>query len=523
MSANSFAGHYGQLIISEGVAPVPRALFLYQGALGLSPQQVWLVSCVLAHKWDGDLPHPSLQEIAQQATLGLRQVKKIKSSLVLAGLLDVRARYGMDGEQNANSYDFGPLFEKLEHYILLDPAVPVSPVDELAIVPIDPSLVTPGKSDRCNPITSSGAQAGAQAESQGKLHTGTLRPERAPDKTTARTNPPTDYSFAARFGRLLLGRGIAAVPRALFTCQAELGLSPQQVWFIIYILSYQWSTELPYPSLRKMASNTGYSERQIHRIKDSLVERGYMRVIERRAADGADTSSAYDFTALLRELNNLIRTRKSGAASQSGNRQAKQMIEESEEGAEEEAAPGDELETTSNSLSIQPSNPPSDGGELCVSGGVNTASGRGEHSVSGGVNCVSVAGVNCVSVAGVNCTSYELESIKEEADKEEPHQQQQRHSNDKEKEDEEEHREQAYYALVDVGVIPSTAFDLAGRAEPELILDWVRYYLSTLSAQSNLSNPLGVLVSRLRSGEEPPYAPSPGDLQSLRLKLSRYR
>ena len=59
------------------------------------------------------------------------------------------------------------------------------------------------------------------------------------------------------------------------------------MWFIVYILSFQWSTELPYPSLRKMAQNTGYSERQIHRIKDSLYIAGYLRVIERRAADGA--------------------------------------------------------------------------------------------------------------------------------------------------------------------------------------------------------------------------------------------
>ena len=95
-----------------------------------------------------------------------------------------------------------------------------------------------------------------------------------------------DYSFAARFGRVVLRRGVVSMPRALFTYQADLGLSPQQLWFIGYILSFQWSTELPYPSLRKMALNTGYSERQIHRIKDDLVRAGYLRVIERRGADG---------------------------------------------------------------------------------------------------------------------------------------------------------------------------------------------------------------------------------------------
>ena len=56
-----------------------------------------------------------------------------------------------------------------------------------------------------------------------------------------------DFSFAARFGRVVLRRGMVPMPRALFTYQAELGLSPQQLWFIGYILSFQWSTELPYP------------------------------------------------------------------------------------------------------------------------------------------------------------------------------------------------------------------------------------------------------------------------------------
>src|SRR6478672_4812595 len=50
--AASFAGHYGQLILTNGIAPIPKALFLYQGALGLSPQQVWFISYVLSHKWD---------------------------------------------------------------------------------------------------------------------------------------------------------------------------------------------------------------------------------------------------------------------------------------------------------------------------------------------------------------------------------------------------------------------------------------------------------------------------------------
>nr|MBF6614911.1 hypothetical protein [Chloroflexota bacterium] len=102
--------------------------------------------------------------------------------------------------------------------------------------------------------------------------------------------------------------------------------------------------------------------------------------------------------------------------------------------------------------------------------------------------------------------------------KEELHQQQ-----GAEIDEDREDRNNAYDALVDVGVIPGIALELANGSDPDRIFGWVRYYLSVLSRQENLTNPVGILVSRLRSADEPPYVPSPGDLQSLRLQMSRYR
>ena len=118
-----------------------------------------------------------------------------------------------------------------------------------------------------------------------------------------------------------------------------------------------------------------------------------------------------------------------------------------------------------------------------------------------------------MSVGRVNSTSYELESIKEESDKEEEHQQQANAELS-------EAQENTYYTLVDVGVIPGIALDLAIQFEPDHILGWIQYYLSVLSKQKSLDNPLGVLVKRLRSGDEPPCVPSQGDLHSLRLRMS---
>ena len=85
-----------------------------------------------------------------------------------------------------------------------------------------------------------------------------------------------DSSFVARFGRVIARRGVAAVPRALFTHQKALGITPQQVWFVSYIFSFQWSTTLPYPSINKMVQHTGYSRAHLHTIKAELVDAGYL-------------------------------------------------------------------------------------------------------------------------------------------------------------------------------------------------------------------------------------------------------
>ena len=116
-----------------------------------------------------------------------------------------------------------------------------------------------------------------------------------------------DPSFVARYGRVLARYGVAAVPRALFTCSKELGMTPQQVWFVAYIFSYQWDTSLPYPSIVRMSAQTGYTAAYLHRIKTGLVERGSLRLIRRTKSDGGQDSNAYDFSPLLDEIRKLLK------------------------------------------------------------------------------------------------------------------------------------------------------------------------------------------------------------------------
>src|SRR5688500_9048014 len=97
---------------------------------------------------------------------------------------------------------------------------------------------------------------------------------------------PADRSFVARFGATILTGGITPIPTTLFRYQAMLGLRPQEVWFISYILTHRWDAALPYPSLEQMAQDTGMSRRNLLRIKDSLVTRGLLILVPRYSAAG---------------------------------------------------------------------------------------------------------------------------------------------------------------------------------------------------------------------------------------------
>ena len=254
----SWAGRYGQIILQGGIAAIPFALYTYQGQLGLSAAEVWFVSTVLAEQWDATLPHPSLQVLELQSGASLSRLKRLRTELKNQHYLEVQARYdARTAAQQPSSYDFSGLFQQIEWLLHAEPPAP-------------------------NAIA-------------------------APD-----TPPPTDSalaadtSFVARYGRVIAKAGIAAIPRALFRYQQQLALSPTQVWFICYILAHRWSSDFPYPSLKKMAERTGYSQEHVHTTKDELVQLGYLRVINRYGPQGSQLNNAYDFSGLLTTVAGLL-------------------------------------------------------------------------------------------------------------------------------------------------------------------------------------------------------------------------
>jgi hypothetical protein len=253
---SSFEARFGRVILQHGIAAIPSAIFHYQGEIGLKAQHVWFISYILSHKWDEDLPYPSLSNMARCSGVSLRNIQFIKSDLCQAGMLEVAERYNSRGGRESNAYDFSGLFAHLEELIAQNT----------------------GSTDQPNRI--------------GADLTGS-------DTLTEANPSEVDPSFVARFGRVIARRGVAAVPRATFTHQKALGLTPQQVWFVSYIFSFQWTTALPYPSINKMVQHTGYSRAHLHTIKAELVEAGYLRLVHRQNEQGGQDSNAYDFSGLL--------------------------------------------------------------------------------------------------------------------------------------------------------------------------------------------------------------------------------
>src|SRR5438874_1821729 len=117
---------------------------------------------------------------------------------------------------------------------------------------------------------------------------------------------PPDRSFLARYGATILRGGIAAIPAALYRYQRELGLSLHQVWFISSILSHKWDADLPHPSLKRMAEDTGVPRQKLHIYQKELVAAGWLSVIDRQNELGGKDTNLFDFSALFGRLEELL-------------------------------------------------------------------------------------------------------------------------------------------------------------------------------------------------------------------------
>jgi DNA replication protein DnaD len=111
-----------------------------------------------------------------------------------------------------------------------------------------------------------------------------------------------DYAIAVRFGDKLLDYGFTSIPNVLLFNYTQLGISNQELVFILHLLSFWWGREKPYPSLGLIAERMGITWRQAHRYAHSLEEKQYLTITERADEFGRRSTSEYDFTPLLKAL-----------------------------------------------------------------------------------------------------------------------------------------------------------------------------------------------------------------------------
>ncbi|MDK2889216.1 MAG: hypothetical protein PWP72_2094 [Thermoanaerobacter sp.] len=116
-------------------------------------------------------------------------------------------------------------------------------------------------------------------------------------------NPNRFYEL---YGRTIAEQGVAPIPTALFRYQRELGLSFQEVAFICHLLSYRWTVNDPYPSIRELSKLTGVSEKTLHSYKKSLVEKGLIVVRNRYDSSNGQLSNEYDLAPVFEKLQQII-------------------------------------------------------------------------------------------------------------------------------------------------------------------------------------------------------------------------
>jgi hypothetical protein len=284
--ASSFEARYGRVILEHGIAAIPAGLFHFQRLMGLDAKHLWFIAYILSCKWDADLPYPSLNKMERCTGVDIQALYRYKRALVRQGYLQVFRRLTDKGGYDTDAYDFSGLFDCLEDCIMAEKPEP-NPIraDNLDTSHSGISAVPVGAGGQGS-APGPGAQVGE-----------------------------FDSSFVARYGRVIVRYGVAAIPRGVFTFQNALKLTPQQVWFVGYILSFKWDAALPYPSIEKMALNTGYNRAYLHEIKASLVSAGYLKLVHRTNSQGGQDTNAYDFSGLLDGIRAQLDAEKAGAQS----------------------------------------------------------------------------------------------------------------------------------------------------------------------------------------------------------------
>lgn len=97
--------------------------------------------------------------------------------------------------------------------------------------------------------------------------------------------------------------GFTFVPSVLLRGQARLRIDAIDLIVLIHLIDHWWqSSEMPYPSKRRLAERLMVSEKTVQRSMARLEAEGLVRRIARHYPGGGQTSNFYDLSPLVERL-----------------------------------------------------------------------------------------------------------------------------------------------------------------------------------------------------------------------------
>ena len=105
-------------------------------------------------------------------------------------------------------------------------------------------------------------------------------------------------NFESRWTTKIASKGYIQVPNCVVTCQSQMGLSNTESWLLIHLLQYWWyKGNLPYPSVKTIATRMNKGESSIRKNLASLEKKGAIKRIYRTG-----NTNQYDVSALIHKL-----------------------------------------------------------------------------------------------------------------------------------------------------------------------------------------------------------------------------
>lgn len=109
-------------------------------------------------------------------------------------------------------------------------------------------------------------------------------------------NRKEENALLQKWGEGLFNDGITNIPE----CVARFGIrfiTAGELAFVLNVLSYRYTSDMPFPKQETLAKNMGVSVRQVRKYQKGLEDKGMIEVYERYNHEGR-TSNVYDFTPL---------------------------------------------------------------------------------------------------------------------------------------------------------------------------------------------------------------------------------